>query len=62
MTVKIIQRKPDRDTLERHEYIKRGIVNVKVYQAFNGDFMARLEKADGKAIHMNLFFFDFEIQ
>lgn len=60
MTVIVKSRRPDPDTLERNETIKRDVETVKVYMAFGGPFVHLIFK-DGQGLHLSLNFFDFEI-
>lgn len=61
MTVKIMQRIPDRHTHERHDYIKHDVKTVNVYKAGLGMMYIHMTFRDGRTQHMPLGAFDFEI-
>ena len=62
MKVKAMQRIPDEDTLERHDYTYNEVQRVKVYKAISGDMFLHLIFTDGRGLHLNLQNFDFEIE
>lgn len=62
MTVLIKQRKPDSDTLERHDYVRENVVNVKVYKGIDKCYYLYLRDERGNGTHYSLSCFDFEIQ
>ena len=62
MTVLIKQRKPDPDTLERHDYTRKNVVKVKVYKAADNCYYLYLRDEEENCIHYSLSCFDFEIQ
>ena len=62
MTVKAMQRIPDEETLERHDYTYNEVERVKVYKAITGEMFLQLIFKDGRGLHLNLCFFDFEIE
>lgn len=62
MTVLIKQRKPDPDTLERHDYVRENVVKVKVYKGIDKCYYLYLRDEEGNCIHYSLSCFDFVIQ
>lgn len=62
MVVKIKQRVPDKDTLERHDYIKHDVKQVETYKSLDGNYMFAIKFEDGRSQHFNLSFFDFECE
>lgn len=63
MTVLIKQRKPDPDTLERHDYVRENVVKVKVYKsAKSSEYYLYLRDEEENCIHYSLTCFDFEIR
>ena len=61
MTVRVKQRIPDKDTLERHDTIKSDVVQVDIYKSATGAMFVYLSFKDGQGLHLPLTFFDFEI-
>lgn len=62
MTVLIKQRKPDKDTLEMHDYVKENVEKAYTYLDYDGCMYIKLEFEDGRGIHYAMQFFDMEIQ
>lgn len=62
MTVLIKQRKPDKDTLERHDCIKQNVEKAYTYLGLDGCLYIKLEFEDGRGTHYSMQFFDMEIQ
>jgi hypothetical protein len=62
MKVKVMQRIPDKDTLERHDHTYEAVKQVKVYKAIIGGMFLHLIFADGRGLHLNLENFDFETE
>ena len=62
MTVLIKQRKPDPDTLERHDYVRENVVKAKVYKGIDKCYYLYLRDEEGNCIHYSLSCFDFVIQ
>ena len=61
MTVLIKQRKPDHDTLERHDYVRENVVKVKVYKAADKEYFLYLRDEEENCTHYSLTYFDFDI-
>lgn len=62
MTVLIKQRKPDSVTLERHDYVRENVVEVKVYKGIDKCYYLYLRDEKENAVHFSLSCFDFEIR
>lgn len=62
MTVLIKQRKPDSVTLERHDYVRENVVEVKVYKGIDKCYYLYLRDEGENAVHFSLSCFDFEIR
>lgn len=62
MTVLIKQRKPDSVTLERHDYVRENVVEVKVYKGIDKCYYLYLRDERENGTHYSLSCFDFVIQ
>ena len=62
MTVLIKQREPDPDTLERHDYVRENVVEVKVYKGIDKCYYMYLRDEGGNGIQFSLSCLDFVIQ
>ena len=62
MTVKAMQRTPDEDTLERHDYTYTGVERVEVKKEIYGGVFLHLIFSDGRGLHLSVSSFDFEVE